>query len=107
MALLKCIMVVVGWVCKINWDKSNRMKQRILTGWNFIRVIYVLLGCFIIIQSAADRQWFGIIFGGYFAAMGLFAVGCAGGACFGSSCYYPSAPKKKNDIAEAEFEEVK
>ena len=76
------------------------MIQRILTGWNFIRVIYVLIGGLIIIQSAADRQWFGIIFGGYFAAMGLFAVGCAGG-----NCYYQ--PKNKQEIAEPEFKEVK
>jgi hypothetical protein len=84
------------------------MKQRLLTGWTFIRVIYILIGSLIIIQSVADRQWFGIIFGGYFASMGLFAFGCAGGACFGGSCYYPQESKNKtNSIAETGFEEVK
>ncbi len=83
------------------------MKQRILTGWNFIRVIYVLLGCLIIIQSVADRQWLGIIFGGYFAAMGLFAVGCAVGNCFNNSCYYPPEPKIKSSRTDPEFEEIK
>lgn len=83
------------------------MKQRILTGWTFIRVIYLLLGSLIIIQSATDHQWFGIIFGGYFAAMGLFAVGCAGGACFGGNCYHQPETKNKTNIAEVEFEEIK
>lgn len=78
------------------------MKQRLLTGWTFIRVIYLLLGGLIIIQSVADRQWLGIIFGGYFTAMGLFAVGCAAG-----NCYYQPQAKKKSEIAEVEFEEVK
>lgn len=78
------------------------MKQRILTGWTFIRVIYLLLGCLIVIQSVAQGQWLGVLFGGYFAAMGLFAIGCAGG-----SCYYPPQTKNKPDIAEAEFEEIK
>lgn len=83
------------------------LKQRLLTGWNFIRGIYVLLGCLIVIQSAADGNWFGIILGGYFTAMGLFAFGCAGGACFGGSCYSQPESKTKTNITEAEFEEVK
>ncbi|HWR33608.1 MAG TPA: hypothetical protein VN451_08785 [Chitinophagaceae bacterium] len=83
------------------------MKERLLTGWNFVRIIYLLLGGFIIFQSVADGNWFGIILGGYFAAMGLFAFGCAGGACFGGSCYTQPESKNNTKITEAEFEEVK
>lgn len=57
------------------------MKERILTGWTIQRGLYVVIGGFMIVQSIMDRQWFAIVFGAYFAAMGIFAFGCAGGNC--------------------------
>lgn len=57
------------------------MKTRILTGWTFTRALYFGAGIFLLVQSIMDGQWAGILFGGYFAAMGLFAFGCAGGNC--------------------------
>lgn len=51
------------------------------------------MGLFVIGQSAISRQWFGVLFGGYFASMGLFAFGCASGNCFGKSCVVE--PQKK------------
>jgi hypothetical protein len=57
------------------------MKERMLYGWNFMRVFYLLIGLTIIIESIISKQWPGIAFGGYFAAMGLFRFGCAGGNC--------------------------
>lgn len=67
------------------------MKERILTGWNFPRVFYVLIGSVVLIQSWMQNQWVGILFGAYFAAMGLFAFGCAAGNC----SYAPPAKKDK------------
>ena len=54
---------------------------KFLKGFNARRVIYVVMGLFIIIQSAILGQWFGLIFGGYFTAMGFFGFGCASGNC--------------------------
>jgi hypothetical protein len=62
------------------------MKNRILTGWTFTRVLYLVGGSFICAQSLLDNQWVGIVVGGYFAAMGLFAYGCAAGNCTTVSC---------------------
>jgi hypothetical protein len=62
------------------------MINRILTGWTFVRAIYLLLGSMVIFQSAVAKQWAGVIFGAYFASMGLFAYGCAAGNCFGGKC---------------------
>ncbi len=62
------------------------MKDRILKNWNFRRAIYVILGGLMIVQSIESRQWFTVVFGVYFASMGLFAFGCAGGNCFGGNC---------------------
>lgn len=78
------------------------MKQRLLTGWNFIRVLYLIAGVMMLVQSVADRQWMLALIGLYFAGMGLFAVGCAGG-----SCYAPPVSTSKHDLTDAEFEEVK
>ena len=83
------------------------MKQRILTNWTFTRVLYLVLGIFVIIQSAMSQQWFGVLFGGYFAAMGLFAFGCAAGNCFGGNCAVEPKQKASTVIEEVEFEEVK
>ncbi|MFN3940472.1 MAG: hypothetical protein ACK4IY_07775 [Chitinophagales bacterium] len=71
------------------------MKNRILTGWTFARVLYLILGSIVIVQSILDSQWFGVAFGGYFAAMGLFAFGCASGNCLGGNCKVVDAPSDK------------
>ena len=55
------------------------MRDRILKNWTLSRGFYVLIGTLVIIQSYMDKQWFGVAFGGYFAAMGLFSFGCASG----------------------------
>ena len=81
------------------------MKERILTNWTFTRVLYLIMGCAVIIQSVMSQQWFGVAFGGYFAAMGLFAFGCASGNCFGGNCEVE--PKQKTTIQDVDFQEVK
>lgn len=69
------------------------MKERILKGWNVSRIIYTLLGVTIIIQSAVQHEWIGILLGGYFASMGIFSFGCASGICYRS----PYRPFLKNE----------
>ena len=81
------------------------MKERLTTGWNFQRIIYLVIGIFILIQSLIELHWMGILFGSYFASMGLFAFGCASGNCFVSTCETPVS--KQNSIDKVEFEEVK
>ncbi|MCO5240468.1 MAG: hypothetical protein M9904_10460 [Chitinophagaceae bacterium] len=69
------------------------MKERVLSGWNWIRVIYLITGVTIIIQSATNGQWLGVALGGYFSAMALFRFGCAAGSCFGGSCTIENSNK--------------
>jgi len=83
----------------------ENFKQRILTGWTFTRVLYVTMGGLFIAQSTYSQQWFGIIFGAYFAAMGLFAFGCAAGNCFTAT--KKNIDKNKAALEDVEFEEVK
>lgn len=83
------------------------MKERILTGWTLTRVLYLVMGSYIVVQSVLEQQWIGILLGGYFASMGLFAFGCAAGNC-GVGRY--SEGQKNQDAGNFEevvFEEVK
>lgn len=57
------------------------MKEKILTGWNFQRVLFLLVGLLVIGQAVNSKEWLGIIFGAYFLVMATFALGCAGGSC--------------------------
>ena len=83
------------------------MKNRILTNWTFMRALYLLMGIAVIIQSVMSQQWFGILIGGYFASMCLFAFGCAAGNCYSGNCATRSQQKSNTTIQEVEFEEVK
>jgi hypothetical protein len=62
------------------------MRERVLTNWTFKRALYVAMGSYLIIQSIVGKQYFGVLLGSYFAAMGLFSFGCASGNCAGGSC---------------------
>ena len=83
------------------------MKERIMTGWTFTRGLYLLMGIVIIVQSILAKQMLGVVFGGYFAFMGLFAFGCASGSCFGGVRKMPNYQKPTDDNLDVDFEEVK
>lgn len=73
------------------------MKDRILKGWNFMRILYLVLGGIVFVQSMQEKQWIGMALGAYFAAMGLFAFGCAAGNCYGGACNYDAKSKRNLD----------
>lgn len=83
------------------------MKKRILTNWTFRRVLYLLIGIAVIVESVMIKQWIGIALGGYFAAMGLFSFGCAAGNCFTGNCKTPISQKHKTTIQDVDYEEIK
>ncbi|MCB0646147.1 MAG: hypothetical protein KDC49_05770 [Saprospiraceae bacterium] len=55
--------------------------KRVLTGWTFTRMVYTAVGLYIVVQAISDREWAFLPLGLYFASMGVFAFGCAGGYC--------------------------
>lgn len=83
------------------------MKERILTNWTFMRALYLLMGIAVIVQAVMSQQWFGVLIGGYFASMGLFAFGCAAGNCYSGNCAMEQKQKLNTTIQDVEFEEVK
>jgi hypothetical protein len=76
------------------------MLDRILTGWSFQRAFYLIAGGGMVIMSIVDHQWPGVLIGGYFASMGLFAFGCASGNCYGGAC--KTDMNKESDVKTAE-----
>ena len=81
------------------------MKERILTGWNIGRVLYLLLGIYVMIATAMEGHWFGILIGAYFAGMGLFRFGCAAGNCYTGAAYKSRAGESPG--TDVQFEEIK
>ena len=63
------------------------MLNRILTGWTWIRAAYFLIGTWVIVQSALEGEWIGVILGILPTTMGLFGLACAGGGCGITSCH--------------------
>jgi len=82
------------------------MKDRILKGWTFTRVMYTLLGVFILWQSIVNAEWLGILLGGYFASMGIFSFGCASGNCVNPN-YNPMRKENNSPVEEVKYEEIK
>ncbi len=81
------------------------MKERIFTGWTITRGLYFMMGILVIVQALIQQQWIAALFGGYFAAMGLFAFGCAAGHCYTPKT--TNATPKSNAIEDIDFEEIK
>lgn len=77
------------------------MIDRILSGWNFMRIARLVLGIFIIVQGIVTKEWVFALLGGLFAIMPLFNIGC----CGASGCGIPASKnnKKPEDIT---YEEV-
>jgi hypothetical protein len=80
------------------------MKERILTNWNWIRVMYLLTGVFMTVQALTSQQWLIALAGTYFASMGLFGFGCASGGC---AIDNRPASGESDTVSEVKFEEVK
>ena len=72
------------------------MKERILTNWTLIRAAYLIIGAWVIVQSALEGEWIGIALGAWPAAMGLFGLGCAGGTCSTGTCEVKSGEELKH-----------
>lgn len=75
------------------------MKDRILKGWNFRRVLYIAMGAFITGQAILTQQYFIVLFGLYFASMGVFNFGCASGVC----AYVPT-PRSKEATKDVDYD---
>jgi hypothetical protein len=76
-------------------------KSTILTGWNFMRAIRLILGVIIIVQSIQQQRFSFAILGLLFAGMAVFNVGC----CGAGGCGVPTR-KNNNTTTDISYEEV-
>ena len=83
------------------------MKERILTNWNFTRVLYLLFGGVVVIQSLTSGEWLVALFGAYFAAMGMFGFGCASGSCVNVNRVDQPGHGSETPVSDVKFEEIK
>ena len=78
------------------------MKDRILSGWNFIRVLRLALGVIIVIHGLYTKEWLFVAVGGFFAYLPLMNIGCGGV----SNCSTPIS-QTDNKIEDITYEEVR
>ena len=78
------------------------MMERMLTGWSFTRVVYILMGSYLAIQAISEEHWAFVPLGLYFASMGLFAFGCAAGNCYTA----PNQTTITGSVNDVSYEEI-
>lgn len=73
-----------------------------LRNWNFIRVLRLALGIYIIAQGVIENQWMFVALGALFSLMPLLNIGY----CSASGCNTPvsNSNKKVEDIS---FEKIR
>lgn len=74
-----------------------------LRNWNFMRLLRLALGIFIIVQGIQTRMWLFVFVGAIYAMMPLLNVGC----CGTSGCAPKSYKNYKSSNEEIHYEEVK
>ena len=77
------------------------MIQSILSNWNFMRFIRLVLGIAIIVQSVIAKDWTMGIIGVLFTSMPVFNVGC----CGSNGCATP-VKNNKEQTKDISYEEV-
>ncbi|MFH6967199.1 hypothetical protein [Flavobacterium sp. FlaQc-28] len=73
-----------------------------LRNWNFMRVLRLVLGIFIIVQGIMAKEWLLIGLGGLFSLMPLMNIGC----CGTSGCNTPISKSNKK-VEDITYEEVR
>ena len=77
------------------------MKQTILSNWNFMRFLRLVLGMAIIVQATLESNWAMAVLGLLFTAMPVFNIGCCGTA----GCDTP-VKKSSETTKDIRYEEV-
>lgn len=73
-----------------------------LRNWNFMRVLRLALGIFVIVQGIQAKEWWFVAMGGLFSLMPLLNIGCGGV----SGCNTPISKKNKK-VEDITYEELK
>lgn len=78
--------------------------MNLLKGWNFSRILRVIIGFYLVGEGINSKQYGFIVFGGIFIVMAVLKIGC----CSADSC--STTPVSSNSLKDSEdiiYEEVK
>lgn len=79
------------------------MKSRILSGWNFIRIVWLVIGIGIGIQAVTEGNYLMLIPSIYFVFSSIANIGC----CASGGCATGVGNRNRSEpVTEIEFEEV-
>jgi len=80
------------------------MIYNIFKNWNFVRLLRLAMGIFLVVEAVKSGIWFLIAVGAVFVAMPLLNIGC----CASGNCAVtrPSPSSEKNNV-EIDYEEIK
>jgi len=85
----------------------NSLKQRLITGWNFLRIVRLALALLIITEAWNSSEILFAVLGGFLAFQAILNYGC----CGVSGCdidHQRSKSKSLNETGEVTtFEEIK
>lgn len=85
------------------FKKTNTIiMNTILHGWNFIRILRLVLGIIIAIQGIVAGEMITIILGLFFAGMSVANIGC----CGATGCSVNPCNSLKNKSKKINYEEV-
>lgn len=77
------------------------MKNILFNGWNFFRILRLVLGVIIIVQGIYSKDWQISMVGLLFAVLSLFNIGC----CGSNGCYTTTKATQSTN-KEISYEEV-
>lgn len=80
------------------------MKERILSGWNFMRVLWLVMGVGISIQAVTEKNYLMLLPGLYFVFAALANIGCFAGNC--ATGFNTGINNRKEAVSEIEYEEI-
>lgn len=81
------------------------MRETLLSGWNFLRIVRLVLGLALVIQAIQQQFWAAGLLGGLLVFQSLSNTGC----CGPSGCRVPPArinKKNNNSVDPIEYKEV-
>ena len=80
------------------------MRSRLLSGWSFFRVLWLVMGMGMGIQAVTEKNLLMLLPAIYFVFAAIANIGCFAGSC--ATGYSVNNNNKRETTTEIEFEEV-
>lgn len=78
-------------------------KETLLTDWNFMRILRLVLGIYIAVQAVETLSFLS----GFVAAFFIFQAVTNTGCCGSNGCTVPTNKSNSDTIEDVEYEEIK